>query len=86
MTETIAEDIYLGGNIKLSKNAMTELFSNLSLHALSKSDDTISLDFTQIENLTSNINNLLRIKREKEEFQEIIDDKKFIPKNHFMNY
>ena len=47
-----APNIYLGGNIKLSENSMTKLFSNISMQALSKSDDTILLDFTQIENLT----------------------------------
>ena len=65
--------------MQLSKNAMMEFFSNLSVQTLSKRNDTILLEFTQIQNLTSNINRLLRIridylnelkKREKEEFQK----------------
>ena len=48
--------------MQLSKNATTKFFSNPSMQALSKSDDTILLAFTKIKDLTSNINSLLRIR------------------------
>ena len=83
-----ALNIFFGGIMELSKNAMTEHSSNLSMQGLSKTNDTILLDFTQIENLAANINSLLKIrtdffKRKKKErkkeigdFQRIIEDKK----------
>ena len=73
---------------------MAELLSNLSMQALSKSNDTILLDFTQIENLTSNINSLLRIRidylnelkiRETKQIVEILKEKNLLKKNHFLN-
>ena len=62
------------------------------MQTLSKRNDTILLEFTKIQNLTSNINRLLRIrinylnelkKREKEEFQKTIDNKKFVEQKPF---
>ena len=67
-------------------------FSNLSMQVLSKSNHTIFLDFTQIENLTSNINSLFRSRvdylnelkmREKEEIVEILNEKKFVEQKPF---
>ena len=78
--------------MQLSKNPMTNLFSNPSMQALSKIDDTILLDFTKIKDFTSNINSLLRIrtdylnelkKREKGEIRKIIEDKKFVEQKSF---
>ena len=46
---------YLCGNMQLSKTAMTEFFSNLSMQALSKSNNNILLSFTQIENLATTL-------------------------------
>ena len=57
------------------------------MQALSKSNNTILLNFDQIKNPTLNINSLLKIwtdllndqrKKEMEEFQKIIDDKEFV--------
>ena len=73
---------------------MVEVLSNLLMQALSKSNDTILLDFTQIENLTSNINSLLRIRidylnelkiRETKQIVEILKEKNLLKKNHFLN-
>ena len=55
-------NIYLCGNMQLSKTAMTEFFSNLSMQTLFKSNNNILLSFTQIENLASNFNSLIRIR------------------------
>ena len=46
------------GNLELSKNAMTEFFSNLSMQALSRSNDSVLLNFEAIEKLVININSL----------------------------
>ena len=94
----VALNVFLGGNMQLPKNATTEFFSNLSMQALSKSNDTILLTFERnfidlltFEDLASNINNPLRIRtdflneqknRDLEEFQKKYTIKKLLTKNH----
>ena len=43
----------------ISKNAMSEFFHNLSMQALSKSDDTIVIKFDAINRLNKSLNDLL---------------------------
>lgn len=43
-----AFNIYVRGDRQLSKHAMTEFYHNLSMQALNKSDDTISLELEVI--------------------------------------
>ena len=43
----------------ISKNAMSESFHNLSMQALSKSDDAILIKFDAINKLNKNLNDLL---------------------------
>ena len=80
--------------VVISKNAMTEFFSNLSMEALSKSNNNILLSFTQIENLEFNINGLLRTKidylneiniKAKKRINEMLTGKKLITIKHFTN-
>ena len=58
----VALYVFLDGDAKLSKNAMKELFSNLPMQALSKTDDSILLSFVAMEKLAANINTLLENK------------------------
>ena len=57
----VALNVHLGGDKMISKNAMSEFFHNLSMQALSKSDDTIVIKFDAINKLKS-LNNLLMAK------------------------
>ena len=50
---------YLGGEIEISRNAMSEFFHNLSWQALAADNDGILLQFEAIGILTHSINNLL---------------------------
>ena len=43
----------------ISKNAMSEFFHNLSMQALSKSDDRIVIKFNAINGLNKSLNDLL---------------------------
>ena len=54
-----ALNIYFGGNRALSKDVMSEFFHNLSMHALSISDDSIVLKCNAIKKLNKNINDLI---------------------------
>ena len=54
-----ALNIHLGGDKLISKNAMSELFHNLSMQALSKFDATIVIKFDAINALNKILNNLL---------------------------
>ena len=71
---------------------MTEFFSNLSMQPLLKPNNTILLKFERIEDLASNINNVLIIrtdflneqkKKHLEEFQKLIHDKKVVDQKPF---
>ena len=46
-----ALNIYLGDGKMISKNAMSEFFHNLSMQALSKSDNIIAINFDAINRL-----------------------------------
>ena len=46
-----AVNLFLGGDAELSKIAMTYFFCNISMQALSKTDDSILLSFQQLINL-----------------------------------
>ena len=58
----VALNIYFGGNRALSKDAMSEFLHNLSMPALSISDDSIVLRFDVIKKLNNNINDLINSK------------------------
>ena len=47
----VALNVHLGGDKMVSKNAMNEFFHNLSMQALSKSDDAILMKFDAINKL-----------------------------------
>ena len=51
--------IYFGWNRALSKNVMSEFFHNLSMQALSISDDSIVLKFDALKRLNKYINDLI---------------------------
>ena len=51
-----AINIYFGGNRALSKDVMSEFFHNLSMPALSISEDSIVLKFDATKKLNKNIN------------------------------
>ena len=57
-----ALNIHLGVKTQLLKITMREFSSNFSMQALSKSNDNILSIFTQIDNVASNINSLIRIR------------------------
>ena len=52
-------NVHLGGDKMISKNAMSEFFHNLSMQALSKSDDRIVIKFNAINGLNKSLNDLL---------------------------
>ena len=52
-------NVFLGGGNIISKNAMSEFFHNLSMHALNEMDNRVKLKFDAINDLNKNINNLL---------------------------
>ena len=52
-------NVFLGGNKIISKNAMSELFHNLSMQALNEMEDRVKLKFDAINDLNKSINNLL---------------------------
>ena len=55
-----ALNVHLERNKMISKNAMSEFFHNLSMQALSKSDDAILIKFDAISNkLNNSLNDLL---------------------------
>ena len=58
-----ALNIHLSGDKTISKDAMREFFHNLSMQALSKSDDLILLKFDPVNRLNKRINSLLVNKR-----------------------
>ena len=51
--------MYLGGSPSLSQRAMTKFYHNLSMQALSKSDESVRPEFIAIVNLFKNIAQLL---------------------------
>ena len=54
-----ALNVYLGGDKMISENAMSVYFRNLSMQALSKSDDAIVIKFDAINRLNKSLNDLL---------------------------
>ena len=75
----------MGGDAELSKNAMIEFFRNLSMQALSKTDDSILLSFNAIEELPTNINMLLKYKIDylnEEKMKKGIEIDKILNKNN----
>ena len=53
---------FLGGDKKISRNAMSEFFHNLSWQALTNDNDSIKIEFTAITELVKSINLLLQKK------------------------
>ena len=51
--------MYLGGSPSLSQRTMTEFSHNLSMQTLSKSDDSVRLEFIAIVDIFKNIAQLL---------------------------
>ena len=47
--------MYLGSNPSLLQRTVTEFYHNLSMQALSKSDDCVRLEFSAMVNLTKHI-------------------------------
>ena len=64
---------FLGGNVKLSRNAMNEFFHNLSWQALTNDNDSVQIKFEAITELVKSINFLLqkKIYESKKRTQEI---------------
>ena len=56
-----ALNVHLGSNKMISKNAISEFFHNLSMQALSKSDDIIVIKFDAINVLNKSLNDLLTV-------------------------
>ena len=54
-----ALNVYLGDDKMISENAMSVYFRNLSMQALSKSDDAIVIKFDAINRLNKSLNDLL---------------------------
>ena len=54
-----ALNIHLGGKKLISKNAMSEFYHNLSMQALSKSNDEVFFKFDPINCLNKNLNKLM---------------------------
>ena len=52
-------NIYFGGNSTLPKDVMSKFFHNLSMQAMSISDDSIVLQFNAMKKLNKNINDLI---------------------------
>ena len=52
-------NIHLGGEKIIPKNAMSEFYQNLSMQALSKSNDKILVNFNVINQLNKNLNSLI---------------------------
>ena len=52
--------VFMGGESYLSSNAMSKLFHNLSMQALSIEDDSIQIQFIHLIALCHSIGNLLR--------------------------
>ena len=57
-----AFNIFLGGDLILSKNATSELFHNLSWQALSNDYDKVKIQFSLIAVLVKNIDYMLEKK------------------------
>ena len=55
-----ALNIFAGGEKQVSKKAMSEFFSNLSMEALNREDDALQLNFRHLRELCDSIKNLLR--------------------------
>ena len=51
--------MYFGGSSNVSQRAMTEFYHNVSMQALSISNDNVTLEFDQITDLMTNIARLL---------------------------
>ena len=55
-----AFSIFIGSDKTISKNAMSELFHNLSMQALSRDDSRIDIKFDTIQELNKSIKKLLK--------------------------
>ena len=55
-----AFNIFIGGGKTISKNAMSEIFHNLSMQTLSRDDDRINIKFDAIEEFNESIKKLLK--------------------------
>ena len=62
---------FLVGDIEVSRNAMSELFHNLSWQALTNDNDSIILEFDAIEALDRDVNILLQNKIYREKSEQI---------------
>ena len=51
-----ALNIFLGGNSKISKDAMSEFFNNLLMQDLITSDDSVLIKFNSISQLVKDFN------------------------------
>ena len=55
-----AFSIFIGSDKTISKNAMSELFHNLTMQALSRDDSRIDIKFDTIQELNKSIKKLLK--------------------------
>ena len=85
-----AFDIFMGGDKTISKNAMSELFHNLSMQALSRDDNRIDIKFDAIGELHKSIRKLLEDEADgnisfidfiQEQFEEIKDLNRLFEEN-----
>ena len=55
-----ALNIYLGGDVELSRETMTEFLHNLPMQALNRENGNILLNFEKIADLVTSVISLLR--------------------------
>ena len=55
-----ALNIFLDGDSKISKNAICEIFHNLLMQTLSKSDESVLIKFDSISELLKSINEIFQ--------------------------
>ena len=84
----------LGGDSKHSKNTITEFFSNLSMQVLSRSNNSLLLNFEGIKKLVVNDNKLFREKvyyfnnekiKDKKQIHERLNENKIVVGKHQEN-
>ena len=54
-----ALDIYLGGDVELSRETMTEFLHSLSMQALNRKNNNIQLNFEKVADLVTSVISLL---------------------------
>ena len=73
-----AFNIYLGGRTAIFRNAMSKFFHDLSMQALSISNNALLIKFETITELIKDINSLLKKVFDFKKQKEVIENKVFI--------